>query len=321
MAKDLSKIDARDVPRILPAYSDDLISIKRAGGSTTYTAPLWLMDMAGLASRCPIGPIDLAATVSFTADRDLDHQHAEDGLAEVCANMSQPIPASLPERTLAALASLSSGPKILWTRGDWYALPYPASGLCLKYLPGTEALRTGAISWGFAVLTDLGRRTLAQHIPAITFPVPEMHHQDAPVMAVGLSDAGADLIPTVIDQDGDRYTFQRSGRRLIMVNPSGREERIDSYRDAVWRLGEMSDGATPSGPSCFVRAWIAALRHVFPTHTIGRSTAQTDMVDLHSCAKCGDAVEKIMTVNDRDTCRDLAVPLGAEVCTSCSPAG
>lgn len=316
----MSKATTPSAPSILPPYSDDLIVIEKVGSATIYTAPLWLMDLAGLASRCPIGPIDLAATVSFTADRDIVHQLADDGLAEVRAIMSQPIPASLPERTLAALASLSSGPKILWTRGDWYALPYPASGLCQKYLPGTDALRTGAISWGFAVLTDLGRRTLAQHIPGITFPVPEMHCQDAPVMAVGPKDTGADLIATVIDQDGDRYTFRQSGRRLIMVHPSGRAERIASYRDAVWRLGEMSDGATPSGPPRFVRAWSDALRHVFPTHTIGALTNPADTVDPAGCSKCGDTVAEVMTINDRDTCRDLAVPVGAEVCTVCSPA-
>lgn len=118
--------------------------------------------------------------------------------------------------------------------------------------------------------------------------------------------------PTVIDTDGDSYTFHRIGRRLIMVHPTGRHERVASYRDAVWRMGMQSDGAIPSGPKSFIRAWTAAVRHTFPTHAVGIATT-------HTCTKCGTLTDTVTTVNDRDTCRDLMIQPGSEVCHTCHP--
>lgn len=125
--------------------------------------------------------------------------------------------------------------------------------------------------------------------------------------------SAASTIPTVIDSDGDRYTFRRIGSTLYMIHPSGRQERVASYRDAVWKLGMQSDGSIPSGHRSFIRAWIAAVRHTFPSHTVGTA------VHPHTCTRCGIPTDTVTTVNDRDTCRDLHIPLGSEVCHTCHP--
>lgn len=154
-------------PIVLPPHNNDLVTITKDGAKTTYAAPLWLLDLVGLTHLRVTTPADLLTPATFVATTATDHKHAEDGIAKVRAIMSQPIPASLDAHAAAALASLSTGPQTLWTRDEWYALPHPSRGLCLKYLPQPGAPKHVADTWGFAVLTDLGRRTLAQHQPLV----------------------------------------------------------------------------------------------------------------------------------------------------------
>ena len=129
----------------------------------------------------------------------------------------------------------------------------------------------------------------------------------------------ASTIPTVLDSDGDRYTFHRIGSTLYMVHPNGRQERVASYRDAVWKLGMQSNGSIPYGPKSFIRAWTAAVRHTFPAHTVGTAAQPATSAQTHTCTKCGTPADAVTTVNDRETCRDLHIPLGSEVCHTCHP--
>lgn len=150
-------------PIVLPPYNDDLVTITKNSAKTTYAAPLWLLDLAGLTHLRVTAPADLLKPTIFVATTATDHKHAEEGIAKVRAIMSQPIPTSLDTHTAAALASLSTGPQTVWTRDEWHALPYPTSGLCLKHLPEPGAPKHVADTWGFAILTDLGHRALTQH--------------------------------------------------------------------------------------------------------------------------------------------------------------
>ena len=68
----------------------------------------------------------------------------------------------------------------------------------------------------------------------------------------------------VTANDGDVYEFVRQGSSLYLAHPSGRRERVTSYRDAIWRLGECTEGSVPFGPAAFTRAWTRGVPAVFP---------------------------------------------------------
>lgn len=67
----------------------------------------------------------------------------------------------------------------------------------------------------------------------------------------------------VRDRSGNVYRFVRVGSSLKMIHPNGQEERVNTYGDAVWKLGDEANRSVPTGPDTFVRAWRKAVPAVF----------------------------------------------------------